>query len=209
MPREDSFLDSLGEGNDVEEDSGLLKVGEKVRQLRRKQGLSLQQLAEKTGFSTAVLSQIETHMVSPSLGNLIKLAHSFNVPVGHFLTEGEGGLVAIVRRDERKIVSRYASKEGVSYGYSYYSLGADMKDRHMEPFIVTLEPPATGHTEKMSCHEGEEFLFVLEGEMEVKLGKLTDILKPGDSIYYHSRIPHLVRCHEDKAARILAVLFAG
>ena len=209
MSREDEFLDSLGEGQEVQEDSRLLKVGEKIKQLREEQGLSLQRLAEKTGFSTAVLSQIETHMVSPSLGNLIKLAHAFGVAVGYFLTEGEGEPFAIVRKDERKVVSRYASKEGVSYGYSYESLGAEMKGRHMEPFIVTLEPAATGHTEKMSSHEGEEFIFVLEGEMEVKLGGHTDILKPGDSIYYHSRIPHLVRCHQQKVTRILAVLFAG
>ncbi len=87
---------------------------------------------------------------------------------------------AIVRKDERKTVSRFASKEGVKYGYSYESLGFEKKNRHMEPFIVTLEP-ATIKTSKTSTHEGEEFIFVLEGEMEVIFGNHTDVLYPGDS----------------------------
>lgn len=209
MTREDKFLESLAGDQEIKADPELVKVGEKVKQLRNQQGLTLQQLAAKTGFSTAVLSQIETHLVSPSLGTLIKLAHAFEVPVGHFLGEGEGAPFVIIRKDERKVVSRYASKEGVNYGYTYESLGAEMKDRHMEPFIVSLEPAATAHTEKLSSHEGEEFLYVLEGEMEVRLGKHTDVLYPGDSIYYHSRMPHLVRCHLNKPTRILAVIFAG
>jgi quercetin dioxygenase-like cupin family protein len=112
-----------------------------------------------------------------------------------------------VRKDERKMVSRFASKEGVKYGYFYESLGFDKKDRHMEPFIVTLEP-ATVKAAKTSVHEGEEFIFVLEGEMEVILGNHTDILSPGDSIYYDSTIPHKVQCHQDKVTRILAVIYA-
>jgi uncharacterized cupin superfamily protein len=113
-----------------------------------------------------------------------------------------------VRKNERKTISRFASKEGVSYGYSYESLGFEKKNRRMEPFIVTLEP-ATLKTSKTSVHEGEEFIFVLEGEMEVIFGDHADILYPGDSIYYDSNIPHRVQCHEDKVTRILAVLYTA
>ncbi len=208
MSKEDKFLDSLEDGQEEKVDQGLLKVGEKIKQLREEKGLSLQQFSEKTGFSTALLSQIETHMVSPSLGNLIKLAHALEVTVGNFLAEGEGVPFSLIRKDERKSVSRYASKEGVNYGYTYESLGAQVKDHHMEPFIITLEPVAKGHIEKSSSHEGEEFLFVIEGKMEVRLGDHTDILSPGDSIYYNSCIPHLVKCHEGEAARVLAVIYS-
>ena len=121
---------------------------------------------------------MENHLVSPSLGTIIKLARALGVKVGDFLGETEGEPFTIVRKDERKNVSRFASKDGVKYGYSYESLGFDKKDRHMEPFIVTLEP-ATVKTSKTSVHEGEEFIFVLEGEMEVILGNHTDILYPG------------------------------
>jgi transcriptional regulator with XRE-family HTH domain len=185
-----------------------IRVGEKIKQLREKKGLSLKEVADATGFSTALLSQMENHLVSPSLGSIIKLAKALEVRVGDFFGETQGEPFAIVRKDERKKVSRFASKEGVSYGYSYESLGFEKKDRRMEPFIVTLEP-ATLKTSKTSAHEGEEFIFVLEGEMEVILGNHTDILYPGDSIYYDSNIPHRVQCHQGKVARILAVLYTA
>ncbi len=114
-----------------------------------------------------------------------------------FLEKAHEDPYTIVRKDERKTVSRFASKEGVKYGYSYGSLGFDMKNRHMEPFIVTLEP-ATIKTSKTSTHEGEEFIYVLEGEMEVILGNHRDILYPGDSIYYDSTVPHRVQCHQER-----------
>jgi transcriptional regulator with XRE-family HTH domain len=185
-----------------------VRVGEKIKALREQKGFSLKQVADLTGFSTALLSQMENHLVSPSLGTIIKLAGAFGVRVGDFLGETEGEPFTIVRRDERRKVSRFASKDGVRYGYSYESLGFEKKDRHMEPFIVTLEP-ATVKTSKTSVHEGEEFIFVLEGEMEVILGNHTDILYPGDSIYYDSTIPHRVQCHQDTVTRILAVLYAS
>lgn len=194
----------MEEKSDFEE----ISVGEKIKSLRETKGFSLKELADLTGFSTALLSQMENHLVSPSLGTLIKLAKAFSVKVGDFLGETQGEPFSIVRKDERKKVSRFASKDGVKYGYSYESLGFDKKDRHMEPFIVTLEP-ATIKTSKTSVHDGEEFIFVLEGEMEVILGNHTDVLYPGDSIYYDSTIPHRVQCHQDKITKILAVLYSA
>lgn len=198
----------MGDFMEEERDFGEIRVGEKVKVLREQKGLSLKELADLTGFSTALLSQMENHLVSPSLGTIIKLAKALGVKVGDFLGETEGEPFAIVRKDERKTISRFASKEGVKYGYSYESLGFEKKNRHMEPFIVTLEP-ATVKTSKTSVHDGEEFIYVLEGEMEVILGNHTDVLYPGDSIYYDSNIPHRVQCHQDKVTRILAVLYAA
>lgn len=189
-----------------EKKSQELKVGEKIRELREKRGLTLQEVANRTGYSSAILSQIENHMVSPPLGALIKISKALEVRVGTFFGDEPGEPYAIVRKDERKHISRFASKEGISYGYSYESLGFDKRDRHMEPFLVTLEP-ATVKSEKLSTHEGEEFIFVLEGEMEAILGTHKDILYPGDCIYYDSTIPHKVQCHRDVPAKILAVIW--
>lgn len=102
---------------------------------------------------------------------------------------------------------QFASKEGVSYGYSYESPGFDKKDRHMEPFLVTLEP-ASLKSEKLSFHEGEEFIFVLEGEREAILGGHRGVLCAGDCIYYDSSIPYKGQCHRDVPARILAMIWA-
>lgn len=185
-----------------------IKVGEKIKAIREKRKLSLKGLADLTGFSTALLSQMENHLVSPSLGTIITIARALNLPVGHFFGKESGQPYSIVRKDERKKVSRFASKEGVKYGYSYESLGYDKKNRRMEPFLVTLEP-ATVKTETLSTHGGEEFIYVLEGEMEVILGSHTDILQVGDSIYYDSTIPHRVQCHKDQETKILAVLYTA
>ena len=185
-----------------------IRVGERIKSLREIRGLSLKEVADRTGFSTALLSQMENHLVSPSLGTIIKLAKTFGIQVGDFFGETRREPFTIVRKDERKRVSRFASKDGVAYGYSYESLGFDKKDRHMEPFIITLEP-ATLKSSKTSTHDGEEFIFVLEGAMEVILGDHRDILYPGDSIYYDSNVPHRVQCHEGNITKILAVLYTA
>jgi transcriptional regulator with XRE-family HTH domain len=192
----------------MEEEKGSeeLRIGEKIRELREKKGLSLQEMANRTGYTSALLSQVENHFISPPLGALIKIAKALEVKVGTFFGDEPRESYAIVRRDERKHISRYASKEGVSYGYSYESLGFDKKDRQMEPFLVTLEP-ATVKSEKLSSHDGEEFIFILEGEMEAILGGHKDVLHPGDSIYYDSTIPHKVQCHRDIPTKILAVIW--
>ena len=191
-----------------EKETREIPVGEKIKSLREQKGLSLKDMADRAGFSTALISQMENHLVSPSLGTLIKLAKALDVKVGDFFGEIQEEPYAIVRKDERKTVSRFASKEGVKYGYSYESLGFEKKNRQMEPFIVTLEP-ATIKNSKTSTHDGEEFIYVLEGEMEVILGNHRDVLYPGDSIYYDSNVPHRVQCHQERITRILAVLYTA
>lgn len=200
-------FDEEGIDEELREAREDIQVGEKIKRLREGKGVSLRELADLTGFSSAVLSQIENHLVSPPLGTLIRIAKALDVRPSFFFDEHPDRSFTIVRKDERKPVSRFASKRGVRYGYSYESIGHDMKGRHMEPFLVTLEP-ITHADPKPSSHEGEEFLFVLEGEMEVRLGEHSDVLHPGDAVYYDSSIPHLVRCHGGKETRILAVIYS-
>ncbi|MCK5681925.1 helix-turn-helix transcriptional regulator [bacterium] len=182
-----------------------VKVGEKIKTLRQEANISLQELAEKCGYSTAVLSQIENHLVSPSLGVLVHLAKAMEVSIGAFWGREDTEPFTLIRKGEESTVSRFASKEGVRYGYTYESLGAGKKDRRMEPFIITLEP-ATIKNDKCYGHEGEEFIYVLEGSIDVTLGDHTDVLQAGDCIYYDSVIPHRVQCHAGKTAKILAVV---
>ncbi|NPA24542.1 MAG: cupin domain-containing protein [Deltaproteobacteria bacterium] len=182
-----------------------VKVGEKIKSLRQDKAMSLQDLAARSGYSTALLSQIENHLISPSLGVLVNLAKAMEVSIGAFFGREETEPFTLIRKGEEHIVSRFASKEGVRYGYTYESLGAGKKDRRMEPFIVTLEP-ATIKNDKCYGHEGEEFIYVLEGKIDVTLGDHTDVLEEGDCIYYDSVIPHRVQCHGGQTARILAVV---
>jgi transcriptional regulator with XRE-family HTH domain len=206
-PHESDFLESISRSSDLdlepEEPTG---VGERIQKLRELKGLSLADVSQRTGLSEEVLRGIETDAVAPPLGTLTKLARALEMKMGYLLAGGEPRLYAVTRKDERKPVSRHAAEQQRKYGYSYLSLSPGMLDRTMEPFLVTLAPGA----EEMpgSVHEGEEFIFVLEGEMEVMVGEHREVLHPGDSIYYHSSIPHVVKCHQEKPTRILAVLYA-
>jgi transcriptional regulator with XRE-family HTH domain len=187
-------------------DNDAIRVGEKIKELREDKAMTLEAVAKRTGLSASVLSQIENHMISPPLGTLIKLAKALGVTVGAFFHEGPEEPFCLVRHHERNVTSRFASTEGVSYGYSYESLGYAKKDRKMEPFVVTLTPAEVPHVDP-NQHTGEEFIFVLEGQVEIKLSDHTDVLEPGDSIYYNANLPHVVACHGDKPAKIVAVIY--
>ncbi|MBW2204977.1 MAG: cupin domain-containing protein [Deltaproteobacteria bacterium] len=157
-------------------------------------------------MDVSLLEQIESGSLAPPLGIVIKLAKALNLKMGYFISGEEDRAFTIVRKNDRKVVSRYDSKKGEYYGYGYESLAPHKKNRHMEPFLVSLDPSET--EEERSTHDGQEFIYVLEGSMEVRLGEEIHVLEPGDSIYYDSTVPHLVKCHGDKRTNILAVLYA-
>jgi len=223
MPRKDSadaykdFLEDIGQFSS--EDTGDMPpeqeraqqaaeptaIGQRVRLVRQEKGMTTEDVGQRTGLSPDYLHQIEADELSPPLGVLIKIAKALDMKLGRFISTGAVKPFTVVRKDERRIVSRYTSAQGDEYGYTYESLAPDKKDRHMEPFMVTLVPSKA--KKELSTHEGQEFIYVLEGVMEVTLKDFTDVLYPGDSIYYDSTIPHLVRCHGGKETVILAVLY--
>ena len=200
---EDAFIQSLGTA--VGEGATEINVGERVKQVREQKGLSLEDVSQRTDIDASYLKQIEEGEVAPPLGIVIKLAKALEMKMGYFISGEENRPYTIVKKKDRKLVSRYDSRKGKHYGYEYESLAPHKKDRHMEPFLVTLVPSAT--EEERSTHDGQEFIYVLEGKMEVRLKDEIHVLEPGDSIYYDSTVPHLVKCHGQEQARILAVLY--
>jgi transcriptional regulator with XRE-family HTH domain len=184
-----------------------MKIGERIRGLRKAKGLSIAEVAEQSGISESTINGIERHMISPPLGNIVSLATVFGVSVGEFFGESGDSPYCIVRSGDRKTVSRFNSTDSNAGGYSYQSLGYKKKNRHMEPFLVTINPTESEQTEP-NQHIGEEILFILEGKVEIKLIDKTEILNPGDSIYYDSTMPHVVSCHGKEPATMLAVIYA-
>jgi transcriptional regulator with XRE-family HTH domain len=180
-------------------------VGQRMRIVRQEKGLTTEDVGQRTGLSPTYVDKIEADELSPPLGVLIRIAKALDMRLGRFISTGEVKPFTVVRKHERRIVSRYTSAQGDQYGYTYESLAPDKKDRHMEPFMITLVP--SGAKKELSTHAGQEFIYVLEGAMEVILEEHKDVLHPGDSIYYDSSVPHLVRCHGDKETVILAVLY--
>ena len=204
--REKHFLEGIsavsGGKPSVEERRSL---GERVKAIREEAGLSLADVASRIDYDEAFLARIEANEVSPPLGILIKLGKALNMKMGYFISGGETKPYTVVREDERMKIARRASSQDQAYGYTYQALAPGKTDRHMEPYLVTLEPT---EAVELSAHEGQEFIFVLEGKMEALIEDNREVLGPGDAIYYDSNIPHQVRCVEGPTTRILAVLYA-
>jgi len=201
---EKDFLDSIGPSSP--ETDIQVNVGERVKAVRERRGLTLKDISQRTDIDISLLEEIEKGDVAPPLGVVIKLAKALEMKMGYFISGEENRPYTIVRRDDRKVISRYDSKKEKHYGYEFESLAPHKTDRHMEPFMVTLGPTDT--EEEISAHDGQEFIYVLEGNMEVLYGEENYILEPGDSVYYDSTVPHLVKCHGGKKTKILAVLYA-
>ncbi len=203
--KEIDFMESIGSGA-PSADEELVNVGARVRDVRERRGLSLRDIVQRTGIDEATLAGIEDGDIAPPLGIIIKLAKALEMKMGYFISGEQNKPFTIVRHNDRRVVSRHDSQKGEQYGYEFESLAPHKRDRHMEPFLVTLDPAET--EEERSAHDGQEFIFVLQGRMEVRLGEEIHILDPGDAIYYDSTVPHLVKCHGDKSTKILAVLYA-
>jgi transcriptional regulator with XRE-family HTH domain len=180
-------------------------VGERIHTLRREKGLSLEELSKLTGFEVSFLEDLENNKVQPQLGTSIKLSKALDSAFGRIVSGVGNQLYSITRKSEKIPVARSTSQKGAQEVYSYMSLAPDVKGRHMEALIVELKE---NPDEDMSVHEGEEFIYVLDGLVSLKIGADDFELEPGDSVYYLSTTPHLIAAKTGEA-RIIAVLYGN
>ena len=181
------------------------EIGQRIKRIRQARGLALEELSNLTGFDVDLLARIENDEVQPQLGTMIKLSKALDSAFGRIVSGVGDRLYSITRHNERKIVSRSTSHKGQRKAYTYMSLAPEVKGRHMEAMLVQLEEDPE---EEFSIHDGEEFIFVLDGVVKMKIGEDAFDLEPGDSIYYLSTTPHHISAKAGKAA-ILAVLYEG
>jgi transcriptional regulator with XRE-family HTH domain len=182
------------------------KLGERIKKFREMNELSRQDLAERSGLSLDFIIGLETENEYPSLGPLLKVARAIGVRLGTFLDDEVSKDPLVIRLDERQEeLSMQASKKK-SVALRFYGLGKGKIDRHMEPFFVKLLPESE-QDKSLSSHEGEEFIVVVSGKVELIYGKETTILEPGDSAYYNSIVPHHVGSAGGEPAEIYAVLY--
>jgi transcriptional regulator with XRE-family HTH domain len=200
----DFFEDLTG---DISESTseGVEEIGKRIRILREEKGLSLDEVSNLTGFDVGLLSNIETNKVQPQLGTVIKLSKALDSAFSRLVSGTGDKIYSITRRKEQKVVSRSTSQKGKKQVYIYKSLAPEVKGRHMEALIVRLEE---NPEKEFSVHEGEEFIYVLDGIVTLDIGDDNFELEPGDSAYYLSTTPHLVASKQGKAT-ILAVLYEG
>ena len=183
-------------------------VGEKIKSLRETKEISIAEMAERTGLAEEQINRIENNVDIPSLAPLIKIARALGVRLGTFLDDQDEMGAVICRKQEEtdSTISFSNNAMDARTHMRYQALAKSKSDRHMEPFIVDID--ATNDTDfTLSSHEGEEFIYVMDGIVEVCHGKKNHIIKAGDTIYYDSIVPHHVHGYEGQAAKILAVVY--
>jgi len=182
------------------------RIGNKIAMLRNLKKIEIGDLAVRSGLSEKQLSLIESDISIPSLGVLIRISRALGIRIGTLLDDTVKEGPAIMRAKERSSARSFSTSEDQNREHlTFYSLAPNKAGRHMEPFIVDINPGDTKIMTK-SSHEGEEFIFVMEGTVTVAYG--TDIieLEKGDSIYLDSIVPHLVSTR-DPHARIIGVVY--
>jgi transcriptional regulator with XRE-family HTH domain len=182
-------------------------VGSRVRRVRETKDVSLEELAERTGLQKDFLASLEEEDVYPSLGPLLKVSRALGVRLGTFMDDKASHDPLIVRLENREIELSMLTGKEAPVSLQFYSLGKAKIDRHMEPFFVELLPESNADGSGLSSHEGEEFMVVVKGEIDVTYGQEKHRLKQGDSVYYNSIVPHHVCSVGDRPAEIYAVLY--
>ena len=182
-------------------------IGHKIQGLRESKNLSIEEIAERSGLSVHQVTSIEEDQHLPSLGPLIKIARALGVRLGTFLDDNDE-LGPVISRAEDRISSISFSNDAADARkhMEYHPLAKQKAGRHMEPFIVDIQPDEE-KTFQLSAHEGEEFIYVMEGDVEIDYGKQTFTLHEGDSIYYDSIVKHHVHGVQGQRAKILAVIY--
>jgi transcriptional regulator with XRE-family HTH domain len=176
-------------------------LSERLRTLRTARELSLEAIAGKSGLTKGFLSLVERGLKAPSISSLLRLSHAYGISVGALLDGSKLSEPAysLVRRNERR---KYA-REGSLYGYRYEAIAFRKERKRMEPFIVS--PPMRA-PRKFFTHNGDEMVFVLEGQVELQLGKELILLLPGDCVYFDATTPHRSRSvGVERAATLVAV----
>lgn len=182
-------------------------LGDKISTLCADKNISKEELSERSGLTTAQIELIESSDAVPSLSPLIKIARALGVRLGTFLDDSyELGPVIHRQTDIQQPATFSSQLSNANSHLDFYSLAASKTGRHMEPFLIDIKP-ATSHKPILSTHEGEEFIFVVQGSILINYGKETYTLHKGDSIYYDSIVDHLVSAINDQPALILAVVY--
>ncbi|MBA4395901.1 MAG: Cro/Cl family transcriptional regulator [Syntrophus sp. (in: bacteria)] len=187
--------------------AGELKIGGKVKELRERNFHTLHDLAAKTGVPKSVLSEIESDELMPPVATLLKLARALNVGMAYFFRDDAPvEQVSVTRAGERISVKRRPHHREGEVDYIYESLEARMPGKHMEPLLVEFVPMETAEM-VFTSHEGEEFLFLLDGKLEFRSNDRVESLSAGDALYFDSGLNHSFRSLTDAPARALVVVW--
>lgn len=179
------------------------QIARKIHELRQARNMTLQQVSDAAGLSKGLLSKIENCFVSPPIATLAKLADALEVPIGEFFEwpETESAVVYCPKSKRQNIRGRRTSMN-----YTYELLVPGRKRRDMQPTIVSID--GRDHKFGLLDHDGEQFVYMLEGEMMYIVGDKTYSMQPEDSLYFDARVPHGPKLQKNQKARYLVVFSA-
>lgn len=179
-------------------------IAKKIQVLRKKKNLSLEKLAKLTGLTKGYLSRIENSLKPPPIYTLSKISTVLGVDVSKLLSSEVSSLEPVEIVLNRSYEHIITDGRGTPYGYVYEALATNKLGKNMEPFLITVSSKKGPFFQ----HEGEEFLYVLEGELEFYFKDKTFILKKGDSVYFDSALQHGGRSLGKIPAKMLIVIYS-
>lgn len=176
----------------------VLQVAERIRELRLLNDFTVEDIAGKTGVPADVYLQYESGQTDLSISYLFELSRLYGIDMTTILTgeEPHANVYSVVRGGKGVLVER-------RHDYRYESLAFSYKNKKMDPFMVRV--PLSARPSSLYSHEGQEFVYVLEGVMKVFIDRHELTLQPGDSVYFDSTHPHGL-CSPEGEARFLVVI---
>ncbi|WP_437223362.1 helix-turn-helix domain-containing protein [Planctomicrobium sp. SH661] len=181
----------------------LVELAQRIKELRLDRRMTLEQVAAKTSQTRSWLSKVENFRVTPSLAALGEIAAALGVPVSQ-LVEGLDAKpeLVIVRKNDRLLVDRDGDRSNISYE----SLAHRRANRAMDPFLLTIR--AWDTSREPLPHEGEEFLMVICGQIDLKFGDDLIQLEHGDCLYFDGNTPHCLLNPYPAPAQVLCVFYS-
>ena len=170
-------------------------VGKKIKKARMQKKVTFDQLANETGFSVEYLKNIESGDQIPPVGALLQISRALELDSGYLLREQESQL--------KNRVKAYTKR---TENYAYTTLTPGAENKHLKAFKVTVDP-FQDHKGVGYQHEGEEFVYVLSGKLEIVVGDHVNKLKANDSLHFNSGIRHMMRNIGEEKAEMLVVIY--
>ena len=180
-----------------------MDLGKRIRLHRKRQNRTQEDIASRCGFTVSLLSKIENGQTSPPVATLMKIANALGLKVSDLLEpEGQGGTVFHPASESHDANRRISTDRG----YEFFAFAASRGDKAMQPFLFVARK-GDASADSLS-HAGEEFVYVLEGEMRYRVGAVEYTLRPGDSLYFDSVEEHSLAAITDEV-KYLAIFTEG